>query len=60
MIQAIINMANSLNLDIVAEGIETDIQLKFLESIDCHKVQGFYFKKPLSLQQFEEFMKLPH
>jgi diguanylate cyclase (GGDEF)-like protein len=53
IIQAIINMANSLKLDVVAEGIETLGQLKFLESHSCYKVQGFYFNQPMSANQLE-------
>jgi diguanylate cyclase (GGDEF)-like protein len=57
IIQAIIDMANSLNLEVVAEGIETRSQLKFLESHDCHKFQGFYFSKPMSAENIEKLMR---
>lgn len=57
IIQAIIGMANSLNLDIIAEGIETPNQLQFLESHECHKFQGFYFNKPMSAQEIEKLIK---
>lgn len=57
IIQAIINMANSLKLDVVAEGIETLGQLKFLESHSCYKVQGFYFNQPMSASQLEELIQ---
>lgn len=56
IIQAIINMANSLKLDVVAEGIETLGQLKFLESHSCYKVQGFYFNHPMSANQLEQLI----
>lgn len=56
IIQAIINMANSLHLDVVAEGIENDSQVQFLESHECHKFQGFYFNKPMPPEQFEKLM----
>lgn len=54
IIEAIIDMANTLNLQVVAEGIETDDQLKFLEDLSCHKFQGFYFNKPISAEEFEK------
>lgn len=57
IVQAILNMANSLDLDVVAEGIETPCQLKLLESLDCHKFQGFYFNAPMSAVQFEKAMQ---
>lgn len=40
---AIIVMAQSLYLEVVAEGVETEEQLMFLQSLDCHLIQGFYF-----------------
>jgi len=45
---ATIQMAHSLSLDIVAEGVETEEQLEFLLSQKCDKIQGFYFSRPLS------------
>ncbi len=45
--QAIISMAHSLKLDVVAEGVETAPQLAFLQSQDCDKMQGFLYSKPL-------------
>ncbi|WP_078061558.1 two-component system response regulator [Legionella saoudiensis] len=56
IIQAIINMANSLKLDVIAEGIETLGQLRFLESHSCYKVQGFYFNQPMSANQLEKLI----
>lgn len=44
---AIIVMARSLNLDVVAEGVETEKQFAFLKSKFCDEVQGFLFSKPL-------------
>lgn len=61
ILQAIIDMAKNLHLDVVAEGIETPSQLRFLESFDCHKFQGFYFGKPMSAGQVEGmFMESNH
>lgn len=57
IIQAIIGMANNLHLDVIAEGIETVNQLNFLESNDCHKVQGYYFNKPMTAEKLEELIK---
>jgi Amt family ammonium transporter len=44
---AIISLAKSLNLKLVAEGVETEQQLMFLQQHDCDAYQGFYFSKPL-------------
>ncbi|PSV28370.1 MULTISPECIES: EAL domain-containing protein [unclassified Photobacterium] len=51
--RSIIELAHNLNLTIVAEGVETEVQLKFLESLGVEELQGFYFDKPLPLSDFE-------
>jgi diguanylate cyclase (GGDEF)-like protein len=54
IISAIIAMGKSLNLSIIAEGIETEDQLQLLKEQKCHLVQGFLFSKPLAASDFEE------
>ena len=46
IVETIINMAHSLGLDVVAEGVETEAQLKFLIQKGCTKFQGYYFARP--------------
>lgn len=53
IVKAILDLANGLNMEVVAEGIENKSQLKFLESHDCHKFQGFYFHKPVLAKDLE-------
>lgn len=48
IIRAIIAMAHNLNLEILAEGVETEAQLHFLQKYHCEEVQGFYFSHPLA------------
>jgi len=60
IIQAIITMAQNLNLKILAEGVETQKQLEFLTSHHCMEAQGFYFSEPLSASQLEEILKHPN
>ncbi len=48
LISAIIAMAKSLQLTVIAEGVETHDQLEFLRGLDCEMAQGFLFHKPLS------------
>ena len=55
--KAIISMAHSLGLKIVAEGIETEPQLLFLKENRCDLGQGFLFSKPLGSEKFVEFYK---
>lgn len=50
----ILMLGKQLNLNIVAEGIETEEQLDWLKSNNCQMGQGFYFSKPLSQQEFED------
>ncbi len=47
IVKAIIVLGINLGLNVVAEGIETDAQLRFLETNDCHAGQGYYLFKPL-------------
>jgi EAL domain-containing protein (putative c-di-GMP-specific phosphodiesterase class I) len=53
---AIVGLAKSLRLDVVAEGVETLDQLRVLEDLGCHIVQGFYFSKPMVPDKMAEFV----
>jgi EAL domain-containing protein (putative c-di-GMP-specific phosphodiesterase class I) len=55
IVMAIINMAHTLQLKTIAEGIETEEQWKFLRLLRCDMGQGFYMSKPLPAQEFEKF-----
>ena len=55
MVMTILNMANILKLNIVAEGVETAEQLDFLLRYDCHIFQGYYYSKPLPKEQFDAY-----
>jgi diguanylate cyclase (GGDEF)-like protein len=48
---AIIGMAKSLNLNVIAEGVENDAQMSFLRAHNCDEIQGYYFSKPLSTDE---------
>jgi diguanylate cyclase (GGDEF)-like protein/PAS domain S-box-containing protein len=54
---AVIAMAHQLNLDVVAEGVETRAQLDFLRAQDCEYGQGFYFSKPLPLDRMTRLLR---
>jgi predicted signal transduction protein with EAL and GGDEF domain len=51
LVKTIIDLGHSLNLDVVAEGVETAEQLKFLKDHACNIAQGYYFNKPLNTEQ---------
>ncbi|CAN5374592.1 EAL domain-containing protein [soil metagenome] len=53
---AIIRLAHSLNLEVIAEGVETAAQLAFLKHHGCEQVQGYYFSRPLALNALETFV----
>lgn len=56
IIKTIIGMAQSLGLQVIAEGVETQEQKDFLEKNNCHNYQGFLFGRPLAVDQFENFI----
>ena len=47
----IISMAHKLNLEVIAEGVETKLQLDILKKYNCDKVQGYYYSKPVPEEQ---------
>jgi len=55
--KAIIDMAHSLSIKVIAEGIETNPQLEVLVKAGCDYGQGFYFSKPLSPTDFQRYMQ---
>ena len=57
LIEAILAMTHSLNLKVVAEGVETREQLEFLERLGCDMVQGYYFSKPVPFEELQEFAR---
>lgn len=54
---AIINLSHSLKLKVLAEGIETGVQLKFLSEHKCDEAQGYYFSKPVDVDSAFLFLK---
>lgn len=54
---AIIAMAHSLHLDVVAEGVENHEQLVFLRAYHCDEIQGYLFSGPLSAEEFADWVR---
>ncbi|MFZ1766352.1 MAG: EAL domain-containing protein [Candidatus Nitrotoga sp.] len=55
--RTIVALAQSLGMGVIAEGVETELQRDFLASIGCHAYQGYFFSRPLPVQDFEEFVQ---
>ena len=56
IVLAIINMAHSLKLQVIAEGVERDAQLAYLRRHGCDEMQGYYFSKPVTELEFEQML----
>ncbi|KKA06231.1 diguanylate cyclase [Pseudomonas ogarae] len=56
LVHAMINLAHNLNLEVVAEGVETQEQLDLLRGFGCDQVQGFLISKPLPLPELVEYL----
>ncbi len=54
---AIIKMARALNLDVLAEGVENAEQLNFLRDQNCYEIQGYYFSRPVTVDEIAEQLK---
>jgi len=57
LVTAVISLARGLNLDVIAEGVETRAQVNFLKSHGCRYMQGFLFSKPLTASQLEQVLQ---
>jgi diguanylate cyclase (GGDEF)-like protein len=57
IIASMVGLANSLAIPVIAEGVEKKEQIDFLNQVGCHVVQGYYFSKPMSVEQYEIFMQ---
>lgn len=56
LIMAIISMAHTLNMPVIGEGIETEQQYAFLRDHNIDLIQGYFFSRPLTFSQFENYM----
>ena len=57
IVKAIIVIARTLQIDVVAEGVETDNQLAFLLNFGCHLFQGYLFSKPVPIAEFSQLLE---
>ncbi|MBU1691972.1 MAG: EAL domain-containing protein, partial [Gammaproteobacteria bacterium] len=57
IVVAIITMAHSLGLNVIAEGVETEGQLEYLRSHGCDEMQGYFFSRPVPVGDFEQMLR---
>ncbi|MCB1190145.1 MAG: EAL domain-containing protein [Leptospiraceae bacterium] len=57
IVNAIVAMATSLGIEVVAEGVETIEQRDYLQSIQCNLMQGYYYSKPLDSKEFIKYLQ---
>lgn len=56
-VETIVKMGQTLNMNVIAEGVEEKEQVEYLKDIGCSTYQGYYCSKPLSVEDFENFYK---
>ncbi len=59
LVKAIIDLAHALKLEVIAEGVETEMQLEVLQKMNCDFVQGFLFSKPMPTDRLLDEFSLP-
>ncbi len=57
IVETIVSMAEHIGMDVIAEGVETEEQLKFLQTINCEFAQGYYFARPMDLDGVHHLLK---
>jgi len=58
ILESIVHMSRWLNLQVIAEGVETEVQVEFLSRIGCRYAQGYHFYKPMPCQEFEALISV--
>ncbi|MFW5444251.1 MAG: EAL domain-containing protein [Methylococcaceae bacterium] len=57
LVETILSLAEKMNIKVIAEGVETEQQLNFLKQHHCRYAQGYYFSKPLPIDEFELYLE---
>ncbi len=57
LVKSMVNLAHELNIQVIAEGVETQAQYDFLQAINCDGIQGYFYGKPMSAQQATDWLQ---
>ncbi len=57
IIETLIKLAHTLELDVIAEGVEMQDQLELLKTLNCDKIQGYFISKPIAREEFENLLE---
>lgn len=57
IVKEIVSLGHTLNMKVIAEGVETKQQLQQLQENDCDKIQGYYLSRPISAENLSLFVK---
>ena len=57
IISCVTQLAKAMNIEVTAEGVETEEQYEFMKRLGCDKIQGFYFAKPMPMEDFEKLLR---
>lgn len=57
IVTSMVELANRLETPVIAEGVENQEQIDFLQNIGCRVVQGYFYSKPMSVEEYEKFME---
>lgn len=60
MIKTVINLIKSLNIKVIAEGVEDEEHIAYLKECGCDVIQGFYYYKPMSAESFQQLLQEQH
>lgn len=56
IIQGVISACHAMNVEVVAEGVEEQIQVNYLKEVGCDYIQGYYYSKPLTLHEVKRYL----
>lgn len=57
IVKTIIDLADNLGFGVIAEGVETEEQLSFINKLGCNEIQGYYFSRPMKVEEASEYIK---